>query len=158
MTTTLKKTVELYKHALTKNEKILRLSLILTGEALSTFTFLYLISNNNFTHIKMAIGSFFIVLAPEAIEIVFRCRMRTAAYIAAELYALGPLFGECYNLYYTTAWWDKLLHTFGGIAFALFGAYLIRLMCKNEPGRIAVAVFALCFSMTISVLQASFGV
>ena len=61
MTKALKKSVELYKRALTKNEKILRLSMIIAGEALSAFTVIYLISNQEYTHIKMAVGSFFIV-------------------------------------------------------------------------------------------------
>lgn len=148
----LKKSVELYKNALTKNEKTLRICLIAAGEVLSAFTLVYLITLKEFTHIKMAIGSFFIVLVPVLIEILFRCRMRVVPYIAAELYAISPLLGECYKLYYTTDWWDKMLHTFGGVAFVLFGVYLFRRMCKNEPKRITAAVFALCFSISISVL------
>ena len=153
MSTYLKKSIEQYRSSLTKQEKTLRIYVVIFGELFSLLTLLRLFLNGEYIiHLLMAIGTCFLILLPIAVEIVFRSRMHTALYIAAELYAIGPMLGECYKLYYTTVWWDKLLHAFGGFAFALFGVFLLRLLCENEPKRIASAVFALCFSISISVI------
>jgi hypothetical protein len=125
---------------------------VIAGELLVFLTLIILITKKEYTHLAMCIGSFAMVWLPIIIELLFSCKMNTAMYIFGELYALSPLFGECYKLYYLTSWWDKLLHTCGGIVFALFGFYLFRLLTGDKKRFVAAAIFALCFSVALSVL------
>ena len=72
-------------------------------------------------------------------------------FLFALAYAVGPMLGFCYNLYHHIAWWDKMLHVFGGVAFALLGLFVFEKF--TDPGRKNVwmtAVFALCLSMAVA--------
>jgi hypothetical protein len=65
-------------------------------------------------------------------------------------YTICPLLGYSYNLYYLTSWWDDILHAFAGVLFAMLGAYLPTLFCKN--GKISFALRAFCaFSFSVAV-------
>ncbi|MBE5730854.1 MAG: hypothetical protein E7350_02755 [Clostridiales bacterium] len=78
--------------------------------------------------------------------------MNTVFFVFCELYAIGPMLGHVYNLYYLTTWWDDLLHTSGGVVFAIFGVYIAKFVSKNgEPSLLMTAIFALCFSMSVAV-------
>ena len=141
-----------YKSSLNKSERTCRLASVIAGELLVFLTLIILITKKEYTHLAMCIGSFAMVWLPIIIELLFSCKMNTAMYILGEFYALSPLFGECYKLYYLTSWWDKLLHACGGIVFALFGFYLFRLLTGDKKRFVAAAIFALCFSVALSVL------
>lgn len=95
-----------YKSSLTKSERTCRLASVIAGELLVFLTLIILITKKEYTHLAMCIGSFAMVWLPIIIELLFSCKMNTAMYIFGELYALSPLFGECYKLYYLTSWWD----------------------------------------------------
>jgi hypothetical protein len=48
-------------------------------------------------------------------------------------------------------WWDDLLHCFGGVVFAMFGAYLPKVINKKAPVSLALcALFGLVFSIAVS--------
>ncbi len=82
----------------------------------------------------------------------FGLEMHSAFFVFCELYAIGPMCGHVYNLYYYTTWWDGLLHTAGGVVFAIFGVFLAKFLDKeHEPSLAMKAIFALCFSMALSV-------
>lgn len=74
-----------------------------------------------------------------------------AFFLFCEIYALGPMLGHAYKLYYLLPWWDVALHTAGGFVFAVFGQYLAGLIYKNgEPPLLMKALFALFFSMALA--------
>ena len=50
------------------------------------------------------------VFLPALVEKLLRCKIHPMVYGFGELYTVGPMIGVCYHLYYTTTWWDKLLH------------------------------------------------
>lgn len=82
---------------------------------------------------------------------MFKCRINTLFSLFCIVYALGSLFGDVFQLYYTTMWWDKLLHFTGGVVFAMLGVFLPQLLDRKKTSVLLCAVFALCFSMTVSV-------
>ena len=140
----------LYKLSLTEKEKRQRLFFAAAGELFTFMTLVRLIHLGDMTHIRMCVGSFFVVLVPLAAELVFSCKMTEPMLAASELYSVAPMLGECYKLYYTTQWWDKLVHTAGGVLFALFGIYIFRTICSEGERTKAAALFAFCFSVTVS--------
>ena len=99
----------------------------------------------------MCIGTMLLLCAPAIVERLFRCRISLPVYLFILLYAIGPMLGYCHNLYYLTTWWDKLLHTCGGVAFALFGTYLYTHF-SGSRSYVMCGIFAFCFSVTLSVL------
>ena len=60
------------------------------------------------------------------------------------------MFGHCWKFYYTISWWDKMLHAFGGVAFALVGAFLFERMAQGKQKPAAVALFGLIFSIAVA--------
>lgn len=101
----------------------------------------------------MALLSILLCLLPPLVQILFSCRIATPIYLVTLVYALGGLIGNGYGLYYLTAWWDKGLHTLAGVLFALFGMFLAARLNREKPCSLWLrVVFALCFSMAISVL------
>lgn len=140
-----------YTGSLTKNEKTCRLVSVLVGEFFVLLTLIILITKKEYTHLAMCVGSFGMVWLPIIAELLFSCKMNMPMFIFGELYALSPMLGECYKLYYITNWWDKLLHICGGIVFALFGLFLFRMLTGDKNRLFAAVIFALCFSVTLSV-------
>lgn len=87
---------------------------------------------------------------PDIAQKLCRFRIATPAYILILFYALSPMLGHTYGLYYTVKWWDKLLHIAAGIIFALFGAYLPKLCLKDENCNIWLCV--LCgFAVSVTI-------
>lgn len=99
----------------------------------------------------LSILSIFLLFVPAFAEKLFRCKLNRFLYFAATIYAMGPLLGEVYQLYYSTSWWDKLLHCTGGVVFAMLGAHLGSMLTHHEGNYQLCAVLALCFSMAVSV-------
>lgn len=100
-----------------------------------------------------SLGTMCLVAAPVLLSKLFRLGINTVFFAFCELYALGPMLGHAYKLYYYTPWWDDLLHTSGGVVFAVLGLYLAKLIGgKQESNLLTKALFALFFSMAISVL------
>lgn len=101
--------------------------------------------------IVLAAATAVLALLPEAVERVFHCRLWTPVYVFALLYAMGPMLGYALNFYYLIPCWDRLLHFSGGILFAVVGVSLYPALAgQPSPRPLATAVFALCFSMAIS--------
>lgn len=92
------------------------------------------------------------VCLPLLLSIVFKWRLNNIFYIVFSFYALGPLLGAVYGLYYVTGWWDDLLHVLAGTLFAVCGAYLARFLNRgNETSYILSILFGVCFSLGIAV-------
>ena len=135
----------------TKAEDSVRNILLILCEAFTLYTLITLLINKDYENLPICIVTFALVFIPIMVEKWFSCRIAFAVYLFAMVYTISPMLGDCYKLYYSTIWWDKLLHTFGGVVFALFGLYLFEHMGGNKSKYVACAIFALCFSMALSV-------
>lgn len=93
------------------------------------------------------------VSMPLLLCVVFKWRLSNVFYGVFSFYAMGPLLGAVYGLYYVTAWWDDLLHVLAGVLFAVCGAYLARYLNRGNETSLALSVlFGVCFSLAIAVL------
>jgi hypothetical protein len=93
-----------------------------------------------------------LVLLPGLAERLFSCRLCLPFYLFALLYAIGPMLGQSWNLYYTVSWWDKFLHICGGVMFAIVGSFFFTRYSSEKTNYALNAVFSLCFSMAIAML------
>lgn len=103
-------------------------------------------------------ASVFLVSLPTLFEKLTKEQMKPVVFICFSIYALGPMIGDVFQLYYVTSWWDKLLHFVGGIVFAWFGAFLSGLIDRKNTV-LTRAALALCFSIALSAVWefAEFG-
>lgn len=66
------------------------------------------------------------------------------------------VLGEIGSFYIRFAWWDSMLHTFSGSMIAILGFSLVNSVNQEKNNMIImpifVAIFAVCFSVTIGVL------
>lgn len=93
------------------------------------------------------------VSLPLLLSLIFKWQLNSVFYAVFSFYALGPLLGAVYGLYYTTSWWDDLLHILAGTIFAVCGACLaLFLNRKNDTSHLLCVIFGVCFSLGIAVL------
>ena len=105
------------------------------------------------TQLLYSVVSVAFVCLPSVAERLFKFRISTPVYIFLLIYAVCPLLGHSYEFYYYITWWDKLLHITGGVVFALFGAYLPKLIVKNDECNMWICIlFGICFSISIAVI------
>lgn len=135
-----------------KSEKWMKLSGVVICEIFTLITIIMLLAGGEPDRIALAVGTLVLAALPMLIEELFRCRISLPVYIFALAYAIGPMLGHCWKLYYTVPVWDKLLHTCGGVMFAILGAYFFDRLTRNYEAPAAKTIFALCFSMAIAVL------
>ena len=133
--------------------KLFRFILFLICEAFSIGSLIYACIGGVASKILICIFSILLLCAPDLISKWLRIHIPTPLYVFILLYALCPMLGHAYHFYYLIPWWDTLLHTFGGVTFALLGAYLPTLFDQKHPPSIWLcAIFGFCFSCTIAVL------
>ena len=142
-----------------KKEKWIKLGATALCEGLTVYTILSLFAGNEPDRLALAFGTILLVLLPMLAERFFSCRICLPLYLFTLVYAIGPMLGHCWKLYYMLPWWDKLLHTSAGVIFAILGAYLFDLLAQEKQKQIVRILFAFCFSVTVSVLWefAEFG-
>ena len=133
-------------------QKAIRIGTWVLAELTAILTVIYQLTDEMNESFLLALATPFLLLLPRFVEKLFRCRLSLPLYLFSLFYALGPMMGQCWKLYYLTAWWDKMLHIFGGILFTLVGWTIFRKLCKENTPRLATAVFALCFSVSLSVI------
>ena len=142
-----------------KYEKVTKRTAVALSVLLSVVTVIAMLPLGEPKRVVTAAGTILLVLLPMAAEKLFRCRISLPVYLFAVLYALGPMVGHCWYIYYTTSWWDKLLHFAGGVMFAILGAVCFDGMAQGKQKPIVGVLFAFCFSVTIAALWefAEFG-
>ena len=142
-----------------KNEKWIKLIGTILCEIFTVCTILMLLASGEPDRLLLAFATLLLAAMPMLLEKLLHCRISLPVYIFALAYAVGPMLGHCWKLYYTVPVWDKLLHISGGVMFAILGAYFFDLLAKNKELPVVRTVFALCFSMAIAVLWefAEFG-
>ena len=143
-----------------KSERIVRGTAFLVCFVFAAITLTRTLAGTRTESILVAAATVMLVFAPWLAERLFNRRLSTGLYLFCMFYAIGPMLGVCYNFYYRISWWDKMLHIFGGLAFALFGIYLFELLGgEGKRKRLVAALFALCFSIAVSAVWefAEFG-
>ena len=135
-----------------KNEKWIKLVGTVLCEIFTACTILMLLAGSEPDRLLLAFATLLLAAMPMLLEKLLHCRISLPVYIFALAYAVGPMLGHCWKLYYTVPVWDKLLHISGGVMFAILGAYVFDLLAKNKELPVARTIFALCFSMAIAVL------
>ena len=134
-----------------KIETIIRWVGTAACEGFALFTVVWMVIRGQYGRLPMAAVTLLLVVAPLMVERLLRCTIALPVFLFALFYAIGPMLGFCYNLYYTISWWDKMLHIFGGVMFALFGLLLFaRCVSTQHVKGWMTAVFALCFSMAVA--------
>ena len=135
----------------TNMEEIFRTVLVWLCLAFTLVSTIYFSAVRESGKATMCLISIVFVLIPDIMQRLFKFRIKTFLYTFIILYTICPMLGYSYKLYYHLEWWDDLLHAFAGLIFAMFGAYLPRLLNKKAPCSIALgAVFALTFSIAVS--------
>lgn len=133
------------------NEGKLRFRIWLVCVAFCLGSGFWFLGAGEVTAALVCLGTVALVTVPVLAERLLGLRLSRGFYIFCMVYAIGPMLGKAYKLYYLTNWWDKLLHTTGGLVFALVGYYLIRSVNQGQPVTPAVGVlFGFCFSVAIS--------
>ena len=135
-----------------RNENWIKLIGIILCENFAVFTILSLWAEGETDRLMLAFGTVLLVLIPMIFEKCFHCCISLPVYIFALAYAIGPMLGHCWKLYYTVALWDKLLHISGGVMFAILGAFFFDRLVQGSKNPAASGIFALCFSIAIAVL------
>lgn len=135
-----------------KNEKRIKLIGTILCEIFTVCTILMLLASGEPDRLLLAFATLLLAAMPMLLEKLLHCRISLPVYIFALAYAVGPMLGHCWKLYYTVPVWDKLLHISGGVMFAILGAYVFDLLAKNKELPVVRTIFALCFSMAIAVL------
>lgn len=140
-------------------EKKIKLAGTALGILFAVITVGRLLSEGQSDRLLLAIATIFLIMLPAAMERLFHCRICLPVYIFGLLYAIGPMLGHCWYLYYTVSWWDKLLHICGGVMFTIVGAFFFDRLVQGKQTPIAGALFALCFSIAIAAIWefAEFG-
>ncbi len=129
-----------------------RIFTLVICELLVVYTALTAIKEQDLGRLVPAIGSGLLVLLPLTLEYIFGFRLNLLLFTTCTFYTIGPMLGHCLRLYHTVWWWDKALHFYGGIVFALFGWFLYGLLSKEQGKKLLYALFAVFFSITLSVL------
>lgn len=145
---------------MSRREKLLRGAGVVACQMFAIITLIRIIPDQPKEGLILAAVTPVLILAPEIVERLFQCRINTPVYLFCLFYAIGPMLGVCYNLYYRISWWDKMLHVFGGLTFAVFGLHVFETFAgENKNKRLLTALFGACFSIAVSVIWefAEFG-
>lgn len=74
-------------------------------------------------------------------------------FIITTFYAAGAILGHSFEFYLKISFYDKILHAFGGLYFAVIGYYLIQaLNKKGNTNLLTKVIFAFIFSVAVSAL------
>lgn len=133
-------------------EKTIRYILAALCELLTVANVIRFSISGQWNRLLLALLTLVLILIPEGIERLFHRHISQGMYLVAVLYAIGPMLGHCNNLYYLIPGWDKLLHTLGGVMFVFLGVFLFELLGGDSKKWALCCVFALCFSLALSVL------
>ena len=135
-----------------KAERTIRNSAVVLAELIVCGTIIFLLRSGDTERLLLAFGTLLFVLIPEILERLLRCKINIVVYLIAVLYAMGSMMGHCWKFYYTIPCWDKLLHLCGGVMFVILGIYLFERLSCGKANHVSAVIFALCFSLAISVL------
>lgn len=133
-----------------KAEKVIRYTATALCEVFALVSLGLMLGKAETADLLLCLLSAALLLAPALLERLLKCKFGLGVYLFLTFYAIGPVLGSGYKLYYLTDWWDKLLHISGGVAFALVGAAIFQRADGQRRNRILAAAFAFCFSVTLA--------
>ncbi len=136
---------------LNQKERKIRFVFLAAGEAFALFSTIRFLPGKEWTRLAISAVTILLLLLPETAERICGRRLSIPFYAFCIIYALGPMLGHSYKLYYTILRWDELLHLFGGFLFALIGFEIVRSITGG--GKCSLwfsALFGLCFSMAVA--------
>lgn len=133
-------------------ERTLRRTLFWLSQAFALISLAFFLFEGTVEHVLICLVTPLLLCVPTAAERLLKQRMHTVLYVFCLLYALGPMLGHAYKLYYLTGWWDKMLHGFGGVAFAVAGWQCWMSFCADRDNWFMAAVFAFCLSVSLAAL------
>lgn len=111
----------------------------------------YFLAMGQIINVLICLGTLLLVTLPLLAQHFLGLGLCRSFFIFCVLYAMGPMLGKAFKLYYLTSWWDKLLHTCGGVAFAAVGACLASGVNGGQQTSLVMrAVFGLCFSIAVA--------
>lgn len=137
---------------MTKTNKTIRLALFITGEAVCLFSLIYLaVTGKQASAIALAVLTMFLLCVPRAVEKLFKIKLSLTLCIVLFIYIMSVFAGHSFNMYDLVPFWDKYLHALGGIVIGAFGFYIpVIVGVRAERMRLICTVFAICFSMALS--------
>ena len=136
-----------------RRENRIRNTVLVCFELFSLFSVIFFLLRGEGERILLSLATLFLLLLPIAAERVFHCRLSLPLCLLSMFFAVGPLLGHSWKFYYLLPGWDKLLHITSGVLFAILGVYLPHAILRRKPDHLLMtAIFALCFSITISVI------
>lgn len=101
----------------------------------------------------ICLGSVILVSIPLLLERWLKIRLNRGFFIFCLVYAMGPMLGKAFKLYYLTHWWDKLLHTAAGFLFAALGAWLVTRLNRGQQTSLWLQIlFGVFLSISVSAL------
>ena len=101
----------------------------------------------------ICLGTVILVCLPALLERWLDIRLQRGFFLFCVLYAMGPMLGKAFKLYYLTPWWDKLLHTSAGFLFAALGAWAaVSLNRGRETSWGLQILFGVFLSISVSAL------
>ncbi len=130
---------------------IVRCAVLYAALLFCAFSLVFFTVTREFNKAFMSFVSILYVFIPNIAEKLFKFRISPTLYVFVVIYASCPLLGYSYDFYYHLPWWDDILHAFAGVIFAMFGAYLPKVL--NKDGEPSVALCAFCaffFSVAIA--------
>ncbi len=136
---------------LSKTEKIVRTVLWAGLELFVLITLIYYLFNFEVGHVLTCLGTMGLLLVPFIFTKTLHLEINNVLFCYSLFYAIGPMLGGVYKMYYLTTWWDDLLHASGGVIFAILGIYLAEVFnYKKETSLFMKVMFALFFSIAIA--------
>jgi len=137
---------------MTKTEKRIRITCLVLFEILAVVTAAMLLTQQKtaIDQLPLACATILMLLLPMLAERILNCNLSLPFYLFVLFYAIGPMMGQCWKLYYLTRWWDKMLHIFGGITFAVVGAFIFAKLMGQQAKPCVVFFGALCFSVAVA--------
>ncbi len=136
---------------LNPKERIIRLAILVAGEAFAVFSTVFFLFGGEWTRWALAAVTILLLLLPEAMERISKRQLSLPFYLLCIFYAIGAMLGHSYKFYYKIPRWDELLHLIGGFLFALVGCELTGYIVGDSKHSVwFAALFGLCLSMTIA--------
>lgn len=135
-----------------KAKKWIRRGAVIACEIFAVVTIIWLLAQGDYRRVPLAVGTLGMVFLPSIAQALMHCTFPLPMYLYCLLYSIGPMLGQCYKFYYRFRFWDKLLHISGGVLFAIFGFYLYYKLGGSRQPQLLAALFALLFSMGVSVV------
>lgn len=134
-----------------KQDRI-RIIALAISELCALVTLVWMLRSGSNSRRLLAAATVLLLLLPDGMERLLRCRISQPVYFFCLAYALASMAGQCWDIYYTVLWWDKMLHISGGVLFAMVGVYLFEWLVPERRGTVIAAVFGLLFSVAVAVV------